>query len=287
MFEKKSDSLIDSGDKKSQIDCFYNMPEEFFSLMLGPELQHSYGYFLTPDDDLDIAQIQQLDHICQKLALKPGNSLLDIGCGWGGLMKYASKNYGVHANGVDLYQSHIDVANKRISENGLSEACHAEVCDYRDITDEKQYDFITCICLSFESFSKQFFEKMYSLLKPGGKFLILNRLLNSYKVLPPYHVYDNQAMIIANTSETLESILENAKYSGFEIVDTEDHSDYYELTYKKWVGRMSERYYELTKYIDAQSLDLWINLYTIEYKYLARNEITEAFMILFTSPDTT
>ena len=97
---------------------------------------YSCAYFATPDDDLDTAQQQKLDYICRKLRLQPGERLLDIGCGWGGLVIYAAQHYGVEAYGITLSQAQADLAQERIREAGLTDRCRVEMRDYRDLNEE-------------------------------------------------------------------------------------------------------------------------------------------------------
>src|SRR5262245_10635739 len=80
----------------------YDQPDSFDSLCLDPEMTYTYPYVRNEDDDINTAQKQKFDHICRKLRLKPGERLLDIGCGWGGLVRHAAANYGVEALGVTL-----------------------------------------------------------------------------------------------------------------------------------------------------------------------------------------
>jgi len=92
---------------------------------------YSFAYFDTAEEDIYAAQEAKLDYICRKLRLKSGESLLDIGCGWGSLLLYAAERYGVEATGITLSEPQATLARTRIA--GLTDRCHIEVQDYRDL----------------------------------------------------------------------------------------------------------------------------------------------------------
>lgn len=100
---------------------------------------YSCAYFLSPEGSLDQAQEHKLEHICRKLRLRPGQRLLGIGCGWGGLVIYAAERYGVEALGITLSQPQADLANERIVHAGLADRCRVEVRDYRELDEVDGY----------------------------------------------------------------------------------------------------------------------------------------------------
>src|SRR5712692_6011955 len=121
---------------RQAVTYHYDRSNDFYALWLDSRMVYSCAYFATPDDDLDTAQEHKLDYICRKLRLRSGERLLDIGCGWGGLVIYAAQRSGVEAYGITLSQPQAELAQKRIQEAGLSERCRVEVRDYRDVNEE-------------------------------------------------------------------------------------------------------------------------------------------------------
>src|SRR6266851_652241 len=105
---------------RQAVTYHYNRSNDFYALWLDSRMVYSCAYFATPNDDLDTAQEQKLDYICRKLRLRPGERLLDIGCGWGSLAIYAAQHYGVEAYGITLSQPQAGLAQRRIREAGLS-----------------------------------------------------------------------------------------------------------------------------------------------------------------------
>ena len=120
------------------------MSNEFYELVLGPTMTYSCAVFATPDDSLETAQEQKYDLICRKLGLQPGQRLLDVGCGWGGMVMHAAQHYGVQAVGVTISASQADLAAKRVAEAGLADRVDIRLLDYRDIVDGP-YDAISSI----------------------------------------------------------------------------------------------------------------------------------------------
>ncbi len=108
---------------RQAIAYHYDVSNDFYALWLDKNMVYSCAYFLDPEDSLDHAQESKLDYICRKLRLRPGQRLLDIGCGWGGLVIHAAKHYDVDAMGITLSQPQADLAKERIAQAGLEERC--------------------------------------------------------------------------------------------------------------------------------------------------------------------
>src|SRR5438132_8346578 len=120
------------GRDRQATNHHYDRSNDFYALWLDRRMIYSCAYFATPDDTLDTAQERKLDYICRKLRLRPGERLLDIGCGWGGLVIYAAQHYGVEAHGITLSQPQAELAQKRIQEAGLTQTRRVEERDYAD-----------------------------------------------------------------------------------------------------------------------------------------------------------
>ena len=161
-------------DRKA-IQHHYDVGNEFYELWLDRNRVYSCAYFKQATDNLDVAQEQKLDHICRKLQLKPGERFLDIGCGWGALIIWAARHYGVKAIGITLSDEQHALATQRIKELGLEDSCEAQLMDYRDVPEHESFDKIASVGM-FEHVGKRnlpvYFEKVYQLLKPGG--VVLN-----------------------------------------------------------------------------------------------------------------
>ena len=123
----------------------YDVSNDFYALFLDPLMVYTCAYYRDPDGKLEQAQQDKLDHVCRKLDLRPGETLLDIGCGWGGLSMWAARHYGVRAQGVTLSRAQADYAAERIKREGLERTCRVDYMDYRDLPPEVVYDKIAAI----------------------------------------------------------------------------------------------------------------------------------------------
>ena len=131
-------------DRKA-VTYHYDLPAAFFSLWLDPQMVYSCGYFESEESGLGEAQERKLDRICRKLRLEKGQRFLDLGCGWGGLLIFACRHYGVSALGVTLSQSQADFARAEIERAGLKDRCEVRVADYRDLDQWGQFDRLASV----------------------------------------------------------------------------------------------------------------------------------------------
>ncbi len=159
---------------KEDIHAHYDLGNDFYKLWLDPTLTYSCAYFNTPEDTLEQAQINKVHHILDKLFIKEGETLLDIGCGWGTLMFTATKEYNVKATGITLSEEQYDLITKRIKEEHLEDKCRVLLMDYRELKGET-FDHITSVGM-FEHVGSEnlegYFKVVKDLLKPKGTALI-------------------------------------------------------------------------------------------------------------------
>src|SRR5437868_8459845 len=127
------------------IHFHYDVGNSFYKLWLDKRMVYSCAYFRSATDTLDDAQEAKLDLICRKLRLKPGDRLLDIGCGWGGLIMYAAERYDVDATGLTLSENQATLAQQKIQEAGLADRCRVEIRDYRTLAEGDAFDKIASV----------------------------------------------------------------------------------------------------------------------------------------------
>ncbi len=151
----------------------YDVSNEFYELVLGPTMTYSCAVFEKPGDALDVAQEQKYELICRKLDLQPGQRLLDVGCGWGGMVMHAAAHHGVRAVGVTISPSQADKARERVAAAGLADRVDIRMLDYRDVVDGP-YDAISSIGM-FEHVGVaklgEYFARLRGVVVPGGRVL--------------------------------------------------------------------------------------------------------------------
>ncbi|GAB6158715.1 cyclopropane fatty acid synthase [Desulfotomaculum varum] len=162
--------------QKQNIEHHYDLGNDFFSLWLDETLSYSCAYFKNPDDTLYQAQINKIDHTLKKLQLKPGEWLLDIGCGWGWLVIRAAQQYGVRALGITLSDQQYAAACRRVEEFGLAGQVEIKLASYQDLSEQEyQFDKIVSVGM-FEHVGKdnlpRYMEQVNKLLVPGGLSLL-------------------------------------------------------------------------------------------------------------------
>jgi cyclopropane-fatty-acyl-phospholipid synthase len=239
----------------------YDVSNEFYRLWLDQQMVYSCAYFENPDNDLDQAQRNKMDYICRKLRLKPGEYLLDIGCGWGGLVRWAARHYGARATGITLSRQQFDYARRWIADDHLADRVDIRCMDYRDLDGEAAFDKIVSVGM-FEHVGLKnlplYFNCVGRLLKPGGLFLnhgithsgegwrdsVGTRFINRY-IFP-----DGELDCVSNIQRVMERC-------GFELLDVEALRPHYARTLRNWVKRLEGRRREALEYVSETVYRIW------------------------------
>ena len=248
-------------ENRDAIAFHYNVSNDFYALWLDPAMVYSCAYFETPETSLEKAQEAKLDHICRKLLLKPGEKLLDIGCGWGALILHAARKYGVRAHGITLSEEQAKLARARIAEAGLQDRVEVELCDYRDVRGEAVYDKVSSVGM-FEHIGLKnlpvYFATVHRLLKPAGLFLnhgITHHVEGWEKTLSTEFI--NRYVFPDGQLDTISNVQRAMERSGFEIADVEGWRRHYALTLRQWVARLEEQRERALQYVNESTYRVW------------------------------
>jgi cyclopropane-fatty-acyl-phospholipid synthase len=274
---------------RQAVTYHYDVSNDFYSLWLDKRMVYSCAYFRSAQDSLDSAQEQKLDLICRKLRLKPGQRLLDLGCGWGGLILYAAEHYGVDATGITLSQPQADLATERIRAAGLSDRCRALVQDYREVPadDAHFYDALVSVGM-FEHVGAVklpgYFAQAWKLLKAGSVFLnhgIACRMSEQAASGPSFsdaYVFPDGELVPINTT------LQAAEEAGFEVRDVESLREHYALTLRQWIRRLEAHHAEALNYVDEPAYRVW-RLYMSGSAYGFSTGRLNVYQSLLVKPD--
>lgn len=252
---------------RTAVTYHYDTGNEFYRLFLGKWMAYSCAYFSDPRMELDAAQEAKLEHICRKLRLRQGDRLLDIGCGWGGLVVYAAEKYGVKATGITLSEPQVEYGNDWIRRAGLSDRARVEVRDYRDLGGHEPFDKIVSVGM-FEHVGqarqKEYFQCAFRALRDGGLFLnhgialqasrpanwFERGFLQSGQFSNHYVFPDGELLQVSQALSIAESV-------GFEVRDVEGLREHYALTLRNWVKNLEANREQALHLKDERTYRTW------------------------------
>lgn len=236
----------------------YDVPVEFYRLWLDSTLTYSCAYFEDEGADIDTAETAKLDLVCRKLRLRPGESLLDIGCGWGSLPIHAACHYGARVLGLTLSPFQAEVARSRVREEGLEDRVEIRLSDYRDPLGQ-QFDAVATIGM-LEHVGRKNIPRLAravaDALRPGGRALI-----HGITTWPGQSIgrgsFINSFIFPDGELEDVGYLCTEIERARMEVRDVESLREHYALTLRHWRRRLLERWDEAERIIGRERLRLW------------------------------
>jgi cyclopropane-fatty-acyl-phospholipid synthase len=237
----------------------YDVSNRFYEWLLGPSMAYTCAVYPTASATLEQAQFAKHDLVARKLALRPNMRLLDVGCGWGGMVMHAAREYGVRALGVTLSRRQAEWAQKTIAESGLGDLAEVRHLDYRDVR-ERDFDAISSIGLTEHIGIAQlprYFSFLYDRLRPGGR--LLNHCItlpNSMETMKPkwfisrYVFPDGELTNVGRIASVMHD-------TGFEVRHEENLREHYPLTLAAWSANLDAHWPEAVAEIGVGRARVW------------------------------
>jgi cyclopropane-fatty-acyl-phospholipid synthase len=236
----------------------YDLPPEFFGLFLGPSMTYSCAVFSHGATTLEEAQETKLELVCTKLALQPGQRVLDIGCGWGSFALHAAARHGVHVVGITLSPPQAERGQRKAAELGLSDKVDIRVADYRELTDEP-FDAVASIGMVEHVGANQidvYARQVARMVKPGGRVLNhgIARLRHSDPEAGPFserYVFPDAAPLHLSR---IQLALERA---GIVTEHVEGFASDYAETLRHWAANLDANLTEATRLAGEERIRVW------------------------------
>lgn len=268
----------------------YDLSNDFYRLWLDQEMIYSCAYFHEPNDSLERAQEQKLELLCRKLRLRPGERLLDVGCGWGGLARYAARHHGALVTGITLSRAQLELGRQRVAQEGLEDRVRLELCDYRDLAGSSTFDKVVSVGM-FEHVGlanlKTYFGVLYQQVRPGGLVLnhgITSRHVDGRPVGRGAGAFIGRYVFPHGELPHLSTAVAEMSEQGLEVVDVEGLRLHYARTLEHWSARLEASLGAAESLVPRRALRIW-RIYLAGCAYGFRKGWVNIHQILAVRPE--
>lgn len=241
---------------KANVAHHYDISDDLYRLMLDADMQYSCAYFEAPDMALEDAQIAKKTHIAKKLMIEPGMSILDIGCGWGGMAITLAQEYGAQVTGITLSENQLGTAQMRAKQAGLEGQVSFRLADYRDLSE--QFDRIVSVGMLEHVGAPQYdqyFAQVADLLDPDGIALI--HTIGRISSPMPHSPWINKYIFPGGYVPSLSELMPPLEASGLWQSDIEVWRLHYAMTLRAWRDRFDANIGTVLDWYDARFVRMW------------------------------
>jgi cyclopropane-fatty-acyl-phospholipid synthase len=253
---------------RENVKHHYDISNELYSLFLDEGMNYSCAYFLSPNDSLEVAQKNKLRHIASKLNLKPGQKVLDIGCGWGSMAIYLAQNFDVEVTGITLSVEQLKLAQQRVADLRLGNQIHLELRDYREV--QGQFDRIVSVGMLEHVGVKAlpiYFQNIARLLTADGVALVHSICRSDGPGIPAPWL--DKYIFPGGYSPALSETVAPIEKTGLWITDTEIWRLHYMYTIAAWSERFAKNREKIVSMMGERFCRMWeFYLVTSELSFL-------------------
>jgi cyclopropane-fatty-acyl-phospholipid synthase len=231
---------------RGAISRHYDVSNRFYEMVLGPSMAYTCACYPAEDATLEEAQAHKFDLVCRKLGLEPGMRLLDVGCGWGGMVAHAAEHYGVRALGVTLSREQAQWAQKNLAARGLADRAEVRHADYRDLT-ETGFDAVSSIGLTEHVGARNlpgYFRFLASKLRSQGR--LLNHCITNPRTTEKHRseAFIDRYVFPDGELEGVGEIVSAMQDNGFEVRHEENLREHYARTLAAWCANLDANWDE-------------------------------------------
>ena len=242
----------------------YDLSNEFYALILDPAMAYSAAYWTSQEPDYTLADAQRdkFDLICRRLELRPGMRLLDVGCGWGGLLLHAAQHYGITGVGITLSTQQAAFARARIDERGLTDRVEIRLQHFRELAEHESresFDAIATIEMGEHvgaSAYPDFTAALFAALVPGGR-LLVQQMSRAHGAAPGGGAFIESFIAPDMHMRPLSETVALWRAAGFDVLDTESLRENYVRTLDVWIQNFENHWDEAVRLVGIETARVW------------------------------
>lgn len=259
---KVTGRLHSLGRDRSAISHHYDLSNEFYSLILDPQMAYRCGYHATPDTPLEDAQRAKLDLVCTKLGLEPGMRMLDMGCGWGSLSLHAAEKFGARVTGVTIAAEQKRFIDARIAERGLGDRVEIRLQDYREVPERDHFDAVGSLEMGEHVGAANYatyVEALRRTVRPGGRVLVqqMSRQGHNGGRHPGGGVFIESFIAPDMHMRPVGETVAHLETGGLEVRDVHALREHYVQTVAGWLERFEANLPQLARLVGEEVIRVW------------------------------